>query len=498
MNIKRTINLAATASMICAASVFAENSAKEPEEKDFTPEFVAQCKVKAEQGDAEAQCDLGVCHEFGNGVEKDLVKAVEWYRRAAEQGLPRAQYNLGVCYEFGKGMWKHMPSAIEWYTKAAEQGYAEAQCNLAVCFEFGTGVTGVMKNTAKAVEWYRRAAEQGLPRAQCNLGVCYEYGTGVEKDAAKAVEWYRKAAEQGHARGQCYLGECYEHGTGVEKDAAKAVEWYRRAAEQELPRAQCNLGVCYEHGTGVEKDAAKAVEWYAKAAEQGDKRAVKHLVDYAEEAKELPDFAMRTARLFKLQHTLQHTMVSIPCKHYMMCKYEVTQALWLAVMGNNPSLFKGADRPVDNVSWNDCQEFLEKLNAMPGVKGSGFTYRLPTEDEWEYACRAGGIRYRLADGTELGYDLGEVAWHAGNSDGMTHPVGQKKPNAFGLYDMFGNVWEWTSSSKRVCDSDHPILCGNCWSYSSSGISRPFNREWASPDTRMHFFGFRLAADMAAK
>lgn len=114
---------------------------------------------------------------------------------------------------------------------------------------------------------------------------------------------------------------------------------------------------------------------------------------------------------------------------------EVTQALWEAVMGSNPSHFKGVNSPVENVSWNDCQEFITKLNTI-----TGRIFRLPTEAEWEYAA-AGGL-YRkgfLYAGTN---DIDKVAWHKGNSEKQTHAVKQKEPNEFGLYDMTGNVWEW--------------------------------------------------------
>ena len=121
---------------------------------------------------------------------------------------------------------------------------------------------------------------------------------------------------------------------------------------------------------------------------------------------------------------------------FYLGKYPVTQAQWEVVMGTNPSRFKGSDRPVEAVSWDNVQAFMRKLNEREGVDH----YRLPTEAQWEYACRAGsGTRYHFGDDA---IRLGEYAWYEENSGSQTHPVGQKQPNAWGLYDMHGNVWEW--------------------------------------------------------
>ena len=126
----------------------------------------------------------------------------------------------------------------------------------------------------------------------------------------------------------------------------------------------------------------------------------------------------------------------IPIPDYYIGQTEVTQELWEAVMGSNPSYFKGDNqRPVENVSWKDCQEFIEKLNRLTGKN-----FRLPTEAEWEYAARGGnksrGYKYSGSDNPDA------VAWYKDNSRGETHPVAQKQSNELGLYDMSGNVCEW--------------------------------------------------------
>ena len=175
-------------------------------------------------------------------------------------------------------------------------------------------------------------------------------------------------------------------------------------------------------------------------------------------------------------------------------KFEVTQAQWEAVMGENPSDFKDADNPVENVSWDDCQEFLKKLNALSAVKESGLVFRLPAEKEWEYACRAGstGDFCKLAEGTEIMVStLDEVAWYCGNSGKKTHLVGQKKPNAFGLYDMHGNVWEWCEDLYKDDDSFR-VGRGGGWE-SFSRICAAGRRCDFRPGSRGCGLGVRLAA-----
>ncbi len=125
-------------------------------------------------------------------------------------------------------------------------------------------------------------------------------------------------------------------------------------------------------------------------------------------------------------------------KPFYLGKYPVTQEQWKALMPNNPSRFKGPKNPVENVTWDDCRQFLRMLDIKSGPGGDKF--HLPTEAQWEYACRAGSTTKYYFGNDEK--ELGEYAWYATNSGGKTHPVGEKKPSAWGLYDMHGNVWEW--------------------------------------------------------
>ena len=159
------------------------------------------------------------------------------------------------------------------------------------------------------------------------------------------------------------------------------------------------------------------------------------------------------------------SMIPIPPKwDYKMSRFEVTQAQWEAVMGTNPSEYKDAKCPVEAVSWDDCQVFLKKLNALPAVKDRGLVFRLPTAEEWGLACNAGawgeGLFCKLTDGTIISEKtLGQVAWFKDNAGGKPHPVGEKKQNAFGLYDMYGNVSEWVADQGGGA-SKHYIMGSN--------------------------------------
>ena len=181
-------------------------------------------------------------------------------------------------------------------------------------------------------------------------------------------------------------------------------------------------------------------------------------------------------------------------------RYEVTQAEWRAVMGDNPSAAKDPTRPVEMVSWNDVQVFIQKLNERTGKR-----YRLPSQAEWEYAARAGSLT-RYVHGDEPG-GLTDHAWFSENSAGSSHPIGGKRPNAFGLHDMHGNVWEWVQdcyadnylgaptdgsavrpSGGATCNR---VIRGGSW-FNNARSLRSASRDRYNQSVRYNDLGFRLA------
>jgi len=205
-----------------------------------------------------------------------------------------------------------------------------------------------------------------------------------------------------------------------------------------------------------------------------------------------PEMVVISAGSFEIGEPYKKRTVTL-AKPFAIGKFEVTQAQWKAIMGTNPSAFSncGNNCPVENVSWNDIQQFIQKLYAKTGKQ-----YRLPSEAEWEVACR-GGEKYQYC-GSD---DVQNVAWY---DEDHTHPVGQKQANAFGLYDMGGNVWEWVEdgwhkdyngapsdgTAWQGSDSRH-VIRGGSWHF-DQWIRDATDRDWNVPSFRYGTLGFRLA------
>jgi len=198
---------------------------------------------------------------------------------------------------------------------------------------------------------------------------------------------------------------------------------------------------------------------------------------------------------------------------FWLGRHEVTQAQWKALMGGNPSRFMhlGGHHPVEKISWDQAVEFCAKLTEVERAAGrlpANFEYALPTEAQWEYACRAGttsalnsGKELTAAEGTCPNLD--EVAWYEGNSGGKTHPLGRKRANAWGLCDMHGNLWEWCADwlgdygDEGLTDPAGPprgekrVLRGGGWRH-QAWTCRSSKRYGCEPDQRLGSFGFRVA------
>ena len=192
---------------------------------------------------------------------------------------------------------------------------------------------------------------------------------------------------------------------------------------------------------------------------------------------------------------------------FKMGVHEVTQAQYEQVMGVNPSEFKGANKPGEMVSWEEAVEFCRRLSELPAEKAAGNVYRLPTEAEWECASRAGtNTKYSFGDDAS---DLEQYAWYYDNSDRKTHSVGGKKPNAWGLCDMHGNVLEWCQDwmgaypSGNVTDptgpveGSSPVIRGGSWT-DPAETCRSAIRFWSVPSDRYRDLGFRVCLSPSGK
>ena len=308
---------------------------------------------------------------------------------------------------------------------------------------------------------------------------------------------------------------------------SEAFPLMKRAAEGGDLISMFNLGTMYYEGKGTSKNLDQARHWWQEAANRGDTLAKKWLkrLDEQQNAASVTNALPAPADQTFTVNGVSFTMIGVGGGTFMMGatseqgsdasddekpahrvtvssfhigKYEVTQALWRAVMGNNPSRFKGDNLPVEWVNWDDCQEFIRKLNSLTGKK-----FRLPTEAEWEYAARGGnksrGYKYSGSN------TIGDVAWYDDNSGSKTHPVGTKAPNELGLYDMSGNVYEWcqdwygkdyyssspSSNPTGPSSGSYRVDRGGGWS-NDAGSCRVSNRSRSFAVNRISHLGLRLA------
>ncbi|MDB4770771.1 SUMF1/EgtB/PvdO family nonheme iron enzyme [bacterium] len=395
---------------------------------------------------------LGGCFDNPKNKNIGLQRTVN----LANAGNVDAQYNLGVLY--GRGAWKHFD---------VPQDYAEA------------------------VKWLRLAAEQGHANAQFDLGKLYLHGFDVPEDYAEAYVWFSVAAADGHA------------------DAAGL----RDLAYSQLKAVQITLGqkrvaeLLKKFGSGKQPEPPVTVDNSAPNKTNGPTSV------------ELPESTNSIGMEFKLIPAGTFTMGDASgdddetphevtlAQPFKMGVHEVTQAQYEQVMGVNNSRFIGANNPVERVSWDDAVEFCRRLSDLPAEKAAGNVYRLPTEAEWEYACRAGTTtKYSFGDDES---ELEQYGWCYANSGENTHPVGSKQPNAWGLYGMQGNVAEWCQDwygdypSGSVTDPTGPVegsfrvYRGGSWLNTAEGCRSAF-RYWNLPSGLAFDLGFRVCLSPSGK
>ncbi|PKY16552.1 HCP-like protein [Rhizophagus irregularis] len=238
--------------------------------KPFTEELwccINFLEKLAENGNEEAMLNLANNYRNGEGTEKNLEKAFQWYQKAAENGNGEAMHNLANSYCAGEGTEQDFPKSIYWYQEAAENGVKEAMYILA----------SIGDNEEEAFYWYQKAAESGHTYAMANLVRRYYFGKGTEKNPEKAFYWCQKAVENDAKDSMFILALCYRDGVGTEKNLEKAYYWLQKAAENGDKKAMYNLANGYYNGNGTEKNLEKAFYLYKKAAENGDDEAMNNL-----------------------------------------------------------------------------------------------------------------------------------------------------------------------------------------------------------------------------
>lgn len=521
-------------------------------------------RKSAEQGDARAQYRLAVI--LANNGDKKA--ALSWWEKSAKQNYVPALERLAWIYWKGEeGVFaQDRKKAFSLFKTAAYLGSSDAQERLAWCYINEENV--VKEDVPRGRIWQWLAAERDDRLAQIRLANDYRQAAKKNPDRwFDAFRWFSRAAEQGHARAAADLGDCYWFGRGTEKDQKLAAEWFKKSAEDGNEYGQYNYGFCLYNGEGVEKNREEGLKWLRKAVENGSENAKKYLEELegngagsGSEASSTSASTTEDDRLFTVSlgdnvsmtfvavsggmftmgspkseggRDSDENQVSVELNSFLIGQTEVTQAQWKSVMGNNPSYFKGDNLPVECVSWDEAMEFCRKLTERERKKGfpEDLKFTLPTEAQWEYACRAGTTtRFSFGNSDKELYRYGNFYDRSGDTkydaafrekkgwkippdtsqdDGFveTAPVGRLRPNAWGLYDMHGNVWEWCLDyyNPRLDGGENPgrttpgsgeygsrrVDRGGSW-LNGARLCRSALRNYDSPGNRSNRLGFRVA------
>ena len=506
--------------------------------------------MAADQGYSVAQFNLGKMYADGRGVPRNDTEAVRWYRMAANQGNRSAQFNLGLMYEDGKGVPKNDTEAVRWWRMAADQGLSDAQLNLGYMYWNGRGVT---KNNILAYKWGSLAAAQGNEKARENLHIIER--TMTREQIAEA----QRLAATFYARSETVSTQPTTPRIDPSSRAPSSSDQVRQIQQrlQSLgydpgpadglmgPRT-ANAIRSFQRANGIHPDGLASgtllalLEMIIKSGDQhtpspqgvstatvspGATGAVQR--DRLRDGGQGPEMVFIRGGSFRMGSPLwehgrfdDEAQVQVSVGNFWIGKHEVTfdqYDRFARATGRQLPEDEGwgrGNRPVINVSWNDATAYAEWLSGQTGQR-----YRLPTEAEWEYAARAGtttarywgddphqACRYEnVHDETSKRVNT-SFPWEHHRCDdrhAQTAPVGSFLPNAWGVYDMLGNVWEWTCSSynstfngsESRCaaqsTSSSLVLRGGAWNGSPFGV-RSAQRINITPIYFYSSLGFRLA------
>jgi len=272
-------------------------------------EYLRLLIAQAEAGDPAAQDRLAFKYLSGEGVPKDIQKALHWYQKGAEGGDPDAQYNLGAMYASGEGVEANQMIASKWFQKAADQGHTMAMNNLGARYVRGLGV---LPDVEKAFSWYKKAAELGEPLAMTNLGNAYRIGQGTAVDYELAVRWFRAAADLEEPAGQAFLGTVYLNGDyGVTRDPAKGFELLLKSARQGYCEAAYQVATMYRDGKDAPRDRVEALMWLIVADARKQFLDERIPEDYFAAAQALRD-QMPSEEIVKAEERAKALLASLP------------------------------------------------------------------------------------------------------------------------------------------------------------------------------------------
>jgi len=494
-----------------------------------------ELQQRANSGDVSAMMGMGLHYHNGNGVDKDPVTAFKWTMKAAAMGHPDAMYSVALMYSRGLGTTKSARESANWITKAANFGHAHAQNVLANLYQTGNGV---IKSFPEAFRWRRMAALSGLSSAQLAMASSYKSGDIVGKDLLHAYAWYNVAEVSGvtnarkdrEAIGRQLTPEQIVHAQGFSKQIFQQVSRtppplpsiQGGEIQELLPQGQVK-------GTPVAVDKSSGLPGYVPHT--GSQTSPQQHTSSATQtplfgrAYTIPRIELEMlwvrpgtfqmgspkselGREFRNRDETLHTVTLT--KGYWLGKFEVTQAQWRQVMGSNPSRAKGDKLPVEQVNWNEAMNFCRKLNEFQeGKLPFGYQYNLPTEAQWEYACRAGTL---TATGFGSSISSNQANFNGtepygsaskGPNLGRTVSVGSYRPNLWGFSDMHGNAWEWCLDWQEsyptgrvvnpIGDSNGSNRVYRGGSFVDFGIScRSAKRSWRESNFSHFNLGFRLA------